>query len=175
MDAYHLAHRLCCDDALRHRDSYAYFYGAKGVVLTDATMEALWKAEPAYFAKYNAQQKAQIFRNSRGKVGYDCSGFVGWVCTGDHQYSTGQINNCKLVTTPALGVAGSILYTTFGGRGRHIGLDIGYGWCLDMGYESTDAIVASGNDSVRLTRIGETAWEKSGQTRVLDYTGASNL
>ena len=74
-----------------------------------------------------------------------------------------------------MGVAGSILYTTFGGRGRHIGLDIGYGWCLDMGYESTDAIVASGNDSVRLTRIGETAWEKSGQTRVLDYTGASNL
>ena len=162
-------------DAYRHRDAYAYFYGAKGQLLTDGVMTQLWNAEPAYFAKYTPAQKEQIFRNSRGKLGYDCSGFTGWVCTGDRQYSTGQIGNCKVVTTPAMGVAGSLLYTTFGGKGRHIGLDIGYGWCLDMGYESTDAIVASGNDSVRLTRIGETAWEKSGQTRVLDYTGASNL
>jgi hypothetical protein len=28
-------------DAYRHRDRYAYFYGAKGQVLTDATMDAL--------------------------------------------------------------------------------------------------------------------------------------
>ena len=72
-------------------------------------------------------------------------------------------------------MAGSVLYTTWGGKGRHIGLDIGYGFCLDMGYESTDAAVREGRDSVRLTRIAETAWEKSGRSRVLDYTGASNL
>jgi len=162
-------------NAYRNRDAYAYFYGAKGQMLTDAVMEALWQAEPAYFARYNATQKKEIFNNSRGKIGYDCSGFTGWVCTGDHQYSTGQINNCSVITTPALGVAGSLLYTTFGGKGRHIGIDIGYGYCLDMGYESTNAIVASNNHSVRLTRIAETAWEKSGQSNVLDYTGASNL
>lgn len=162
-------------NAYRHRDEYAYFYGAKGQRLDDATMQALWNAEPGYFAKYSAEQKAQIFRNSRGKIGIDCSAFTGWICTGDRQYSTGQINNCKLITTPALGVAGSLLYTTFGGRGRHIGLDIGYGYCLDAGYESTDAIVKSNNHSIRLTRIVETAWEKSGQSKLLDYTGASNL
>lgn len=162
-------------NAYRHRDEYAYFYGAKSQVLTDAVMDALIAAEPNYFKKYSAEQLAQIKRNSRGKIGIDCSGFTGWICTGDRQYSTGQINNCKLITTPALGVAGSLLYTTFGGRGRHIGLDIGYGYCLDTGYESTDAIVASNNHSIRLTRIAETAWEKSGQSNLLDYTGASNL
>lgn len=163
-------------DAYRHRDKYAYLYGCKGTFLADRqTILNFMAAEPAYFAKYTAEQKEQIIRNSIGKIGYDCSGFVGWVCTGDKQWSTGQINNCSKITTIRDGVAGSIVYTTFGGRGRHIGLDIGYGYCLDMGYESTDAIVASHNDSVRLTRLSETAWEKSGQTRVLDYTGASNL
>ena len=161
-------------DMYRHRDQYAYFYGCKGQVLTDATMNALIAAEPNYFAKYSAAEIEQIKRNSRGKVGYDCSGFTGH-CTGDMQWSTGQINNCSLITTPRDGVAGSLLYTTFGGKGRHIGLDIGYGYCLDMGYESTDAAVREGRDSVRLTRISETAWEKSGQSRLIDYTGATNL
>lgn len=162
-------------DAYRHRDKYAYFYGAKGVYLTDASMNALIAAEPAYFKKYSPEEIQQIKKNSRGKIGYDCSGFTGWICTGDKQYSAGQYNNCSVKTTPALGVAGSVLFTTWGGKGRHIGLDIGYGYCLDMGYESTDAIVASHNDSVRLTRISETAWENSGQSRLLDYTGATNL
>lgn len=162
-------------DAYRNRDKYAYFYGAKGQVLTDAVMDALINAEKAYFSKYTAEQIRQIKNNSRGKIGYDCSGFVGWHCTGDKRWSTGQIENCSKITSIRDGVAGSIVYTTFGGRGRHIGLDIGYGYCLDMGYESTDAIVASNNHSVRLTRLAETAWEKSGQSRVLDYTGASNL
>ena len=107
-------------------------------------------------------------------MGYDCSGFTGF-CTGDRQWSTGQINNCSVITTPEKGTEGSLLYTTFGGTGRHIGLDIGCGFCLDMGYESTDNNVLLKRDSVRLTRISETAWEKSGQTKVMDYTGATNL
>lgn len=161
-------------DMYRNRNAYAYFYGSKGQVLTDAVMDNLINAERAYFAKYSAEEMAQIRRNSRGKIGFDCSGFTGQ-CTGDKVWSTGQISNCSLITTPRDGVAGSLLYTTFGGKGRHIGLDIGYGFCLDMGYESTDAAVREGRDSVRLTRISETAWEKSGQSRVLDYTGATNL
>ena len=162
-------------DAYRFRDKYAYFYGAKGQLLTDQVMDNLINAEKAYFSKYSPEQIQQIKRNSRGKIGYDCSGFVGWICTGDKQWSTGQINNCSKITTIRDGVAGSIVYTTFGGKGRHIGLDIGYGYCLDMGYESTDAVVAANNHSVRLTRLAETAWEKSGQSRLLDYSGATNL
>ena len=158
----------------RHRAQYAYFYGAKGQRLTRQVMQNLIAAEPGYFSKYTKEQLEQIMRNSEGKIGYDCSGFVG-ECTGDRQWSTGQINNCSLITTPRDGVAGSILYTTFEGRGRHIGIDIGYGYALDTGYESTDAVVAANNHSIRLTRISETAWEKSGRTRLLDYTGATNL
>ena len=163
-------------DAYRNRDKYAYLYGCKGTFLADRqTILNFFAAEPGYFSKYSDEQKEQIIRNSIGKYGLDCSGFVGWICTFDRQWSTGQINNCKLITTPALGVAGSILYTTFGGKGRHIGIDIGYGYALDCGYESTDAVIAANNHSIRLTRIVETAWEKSGQSRLLDYTGATNL
>lgn len=32
-----------------HRDEYAYFYGAKGQVLTDDVMNTLITLEPAYF------------------------------------------------------------------------------------------------------------------------------
>ena len=162
--------------AYRNRNALCYLYGAKGTYLANRqAVLNFFAAEPGYFAKYTAEEKEQIIRNSIGKTAYDCSGFTGWVCTGDRQWSTGQINNCSLITTPALGVAGSLLYTTFGGKGRHISLDIGYGWCLDMGFESTDAVVARNDHSVRLTRISETAWEKSGRSRLLDYTGATNL
>lgn len=161
-------------DMYRNRENYAYFYGAKGVILSTAVMDALIAAEPNYFKKYSPEEIAQIKHNSVGKVGYDCSGFTGH-CTGDKQWSTGQINNCSKITTPAEGTEGSLLYTTFGGTGRHIGLDIGCGFCLDMGYESTDKNILLKRDSVRLTRISETAWEKSGQTKVMDYTGATNL
>lgn len=157
--------------AYTQRDRYAYFYGAKGQTLTDAAMNALWNAEPGYFSRYSAAEKAQIFNNSRGKMGYDCSGFTGWICTGDKQYSTGQIGNCsKIVQDTAKGVAGSLLYKN--STGRHIGLDIGYGYCLDIAAESTDANVASGNASIRLRKISEGGWEKSGQSKLIDYAGA---
>lgn len=158
----------------RWRENYAYFYGAKGVTLSDSVMDALIAAEPEYFKKYTPEEIRQIKKNSRGKIGHDCSSFTGF-CTGDKQWSTGQINNCSRITSPKDGTEGSLLYTTFGGIGRHIGLDIGCGFCLDMGYESTDENIRLKRDSVRLTRISETAWEKSGQTKVMDYTGATNL
>jgi len=37
----------------KDRDKYAYFYGAKGQVLTKKVMENLWNAEPGYFKKYS--------------------------------------------------------------------------------------------------------------------------
>lgn len=158
--------------------NFVYLYGAKGVRLTSRdVIEQYFAMEPAYFARYNAEEREQIIRNSVGpnKIAYDCSGFVGWLCTGDMQYSTGQINNADNVSGDlAAGPAGSILYTTYHGAGRHIGLDIGYGYCCDMAYESTDANIAAHRAGVRLYKIsdGITAWEKTGMSRVLDYTGA---
>lgn len=42
------------------RDKYCYFYGAKGQVLTDEVMNALWKAESGYFARYDTAKKIAI-------------------------------------------------------------------------------------------------------------------
>lgn len=53
----------------KERNKYCYFYGAKGQVMTDARMEALWQASPGYFSRYSATQKKQIFDYSRGKIG----------------------------------------------------------------------------------------------------------
>lgn len=158
-------------------NNFVYLYGAKGVRLDSrARIEEFFRMEPEYFnRKYSAEEKEQIIRNSLGRIAYDCSGFVGWLCTGDMQYSTGQINNADHVTSDlASGPAGSILYTTYHGAGRHIGLDIGYGYCCDMACESTDANIKAHKAGVRLYKIsdGICQWEKTGQSRVLDYTGA---
>lgn len=162
--------------AYTQRDKYVYLYGAKGTKLnTRADIEYFFKAEPAYFARYSAAEKEQIIKNSLGKIAYDCSGFVGWLCTGDKQYSTGQFNNNTFKTKDLVaGVAGSCLYTTYGGRGRHIGIDIGYGYCCDMAYESTDANIAAGKAGIRLYKIsdGICAWEWSFRSRLIDYAGS---
>lgn len=151
---------------------YVYFYGAKAIILTDENMDYLISAEPKYFSRYSKEEIAQIKKNSKGKIGVDCSGFVGWVCTGDKQYSAGQIANCTKWNTLKDGPTASILFTSWGGTGRHIGLDIGNGVCLQAGYESTDANIKAGRAGIFLSQISETAWEKSGESAVVDYTGA---
>ena len=151
-----------------HKDRFCYFYGAKGVgPLTDAQMEALWAAEPGYFSKYSAAQKRAIFDFSRGKIAYDCSGFTAKL-TGDMSYSVAQIGHCtNKKSDMALGEAGSLIFTTFGGKGRHIGVDIGYGYYLHFTREG---------ESCELGRFieGTTPWEVSGLCPLVDYTGATN-
>ena len=164
-----------CKDAMQmylDRDKYAYFYGAKGQKLTKDVMDYLWSAEPGHFKKYDAVDRAQIYRNSLNKIGLDCSGFVTRV-TGETGYSIEIYNKRTVETSLTDGVAGQFLFTTWGGTGRHIGLDApGYGFQLDMGWESTDANVAKKKDSVHLARIKDVAWEHSFQTAAVNYTGS---
>lgn len=141
---------------------YAYFYGAKGQILTDETMNALISAEPTYFAKYTTQQLEEIKAYSRGKIGYDCSGFVSAV-VGVENYSTGHYHAGAEKTTPLLGTEGNGLYTTFGGKGRHVGIDIGYGFFLHMPSEM---------HTVTLGRIADYNWEHSFHFANVDYKGA---
>lgn len=162
---------------------YVYFYGAKGMItdadgnrvpqiMTEAMMNELIRQSPGHFSKYSQAELEQIKKNSLGRIGIDCSGFTG-DCTGDEQWSTGQISNCSKYNTIAGGPTGSLLYTTWRDPAkRHIGLDIGNGYCLQAGYESTDAIVAKGLDGIFLSKISDWAWEKSGESKVVDYTGA---
>lgn len=143
-----------------HDSEYAYFYGAKGQILTDEVMESLWNAEPNYFARYNADQKKYIFDYSRNRIGYDCSGFIG-ALVDDMSYSGQQISNCSAITTPKDGVAGSLLW-----KPGHIGIDIGYGYFIHMPEEGR---------SVCIGKISEYDWKQSGRHKNVDYTGATNL
>ena len=155
----------------KDRDKYAYFYGAKGQKLTKSVMDALWNAEPDYFKKYSAAEKEQIYRNSLNKIGLDCSGFVTRV-TGETGYSIGIYNKRTKETSLNEGVAGQFLFTTFNGKGRHIGLDIGWGFTMDMGNESTDYQVSIHRDSVRMLNMGDVAWEHSFQTAAVNYNNS---
>ena len=91
---------------LANKEKYAYFYGAKGQLLTDAAMNALIKAEPKYFARYTKTQLEEIKEYSRGKIGFDCSGFITAI-SGVGGSSTTQWNNCMLNPCLQYGVAGA--------------------------------------------------------------------
>lgn len=156
---------------------YVYIYGAKNVRLTsEAQIRQYFKQEPNYFARYSEAEKAEIVRNSLGKIAVDCSGFTGWVCTGDQQYSIGQINNCYKYNSLAAGPTASIIFTTWGGTGRHIGLDVGgtgqgQGLCMHIGWESTDKAIQEGRAGILFEPIANRNWERSGQSNCVDYTG----
>lgn len=135
------------------KSDIAYLYGAKGQRCTEAVFEQLWAAEPNYFKKYNAQQKAEIKKFCIGKRVMDCSGFIN-ECVGQFNYSSGYWAKATDKTTPVAGLDGNILYTTFGGRGRHIGLDIGHGFFIHCPSEGK---------TLEIGVIADYQWEGSGR------------
>ena len=158
-------------------DNMVYFYGAKGCILTEDTMNYLIQAEPGYWRGYTEKEIAQIKHNSLGKIGGDCSYFTGWVAGEDHCYSIGQFVHCTEKTRDlAAGKAGSLLFTTYGGEGRHVGRDIGYGYFLHMAWPSTDQNIEEGKAGIVLDKIigGKISWEWSVLSDSIDYTGADN-
>lgn len=163
------------DNAIRAYKSgdYVYLYGAKDVLLTsEAQIREFFNRERAYFSRYTPEELNQIVRNSLGHRAADCSGFTGWVCTGDKQYSIGQTNNCSKYNSLQAGPTGSILFTTWGGTGRHIGLDVGNGLAMHIGWESTDKAIREGRAGILFEPISARAWERSGESRAVNYTGA---
>lgn len=143
---------------LVHSDEYAYFYGAKGERLDRAAMDRLYNAYPGRYSGWANEDKERLFAYCEGKIGYDCSGFVG-ALTGDMSYSGAQIGHCLIKTTPQDGVAGSVLY-----KNGHVGIDIGYGYFLHMPAEFR---------TIEIGKISEYDWEKSGEHGYIDYIGAS--
>ena len=150
--------------AWESREKYIYFYGAKGYILTPDMMDSLIQAEPDYFARYSPEDLKAIKARSLYKIGIDCSGFINLV-SGQYNYSTGYIAEALNLTTPDKGTWGNILYTTFGGTGRHIGLDIGAGRFMHIGTMGR---------TLEMGLIRDFAWEKSGQIRNVDYTLTSD-
>lgn len=146
-------------DLYAMRDSYAYFYGAKGQVLTDSVMETLWMCEPEYFSRYSAAEKEQIFDYSRMKTGIDCSGYINLIVCA-HKPSYVYYSEGVNKTTPQAGTWGNMLFTTFGGTGRHIGIDIGQGRFLHIPKEL---------HTIELGIIKDYPWEHSAQFKGISY------
>lgn len=149
-------------DVYLHRDKYAYFYGAKGQVMTENTMNALIAAEPAFFGKYTTAQLRQFKDFARGKIGYDCSGFVA-LCTGINTWSGGLWERCYDKTPDIYqGVAGSLLYMP-----GHVGLDIGYGFGLDFPRMGSTCELFRHLEGTR-------GWTGCGKLEGVAYDGADN-
>ena len=146
------------------KGNFAYFYGAKGQVLTQAVMDALVNCEKAYFTKYSPKELEAIYEYSRGKVGLDCSGFISEI-THIQNWSTGFWQDSLNKTTPVLGTWGNVLYTTHGGKGRHVGVDIGEGRFLHFPTEL---------HSCEQGFIRAYDWEGSGQIKGISYLLAGN-
>lgn len=143
-----------------NRERYAYFYGAKNVTLTEGVMNDLintyWKI---HFWRYTPDELRAIRDYSRGKIGLDCSGFITLISnvTGN---SLMQYNSCPVKMTIEAGKAGSLLYKT-----GHVGLDIGYGYCMHIPIEKHTFEIA------KIQAIGFTA---SGELPGYDYSEANN-
>lgn len=145
-----------------HREEYAYWYGAKGQVMTDSTMNALIAAEPEFFSKFTPYQIRQFKDYARGKIGLDCSGFVA-LCTGINTWSGGLWEACN-ERYPSVydGVAGSLLYMP-----GHVGLDIGYGYGLDFPRMGATCELFRHKERER-------SWTGCGKLTGIDYSGADN-
>jgi len=148
---------------LVHKEEYAYFYGAKGQLLTEAEMERLWNAEPEYFKKYDEPMKKKIFKYSKNKIGFDCSGFIGRV-TGCNTWSGSIWARCSKKSDNLFsGPAASILW-----KPGHVSLDIGYGYFVHFPSEL---------HSCEIGRISENLdfFQATGQlVTYIDYNGATN-
>lgn len=142
-----------------NRFSYAYFYGAKGEILTEKRMNELIATYPEYYSRFSVQALEEIKRYSRGKYGIDCSGFLTEI-TGIHGNSA-MLYECTVdKTTVENGKAGYMLY-----KKGHCGVDIGYGYCMHIG--------TSGN-TIEIAKIQKIGFTNSGAFPNYDYSNANN-
>lgn len=142
-----------------HRDWYAYLYGTDGQVCDDALVDRQVKRYPGHFVNRDIQA---IKAYSRGKVVFDCSGFIHSIFNAPDMSSRGLITIADHVTSDlASGPEGSVLY-----KPGHIGLDVGHGVFVDIAGEL---------DTFRLKVIREYDWSKSGMlSKYCNYNGSTN-
>lgn len=140
-----------------NRDSIAYLYGGDGRICT----EEYWKKWLLKYPKRIPEEKQEAIHDfTIGKRVFDCSQLVVECCQCPDMSSSTLIKRCNPVLEDlSLGPEASILWKT-----GHVGLDIGKGWALDIPTEG---------QSVRVRRISEGGWVKSGQLWVyVNYKNA---
>ena len=142
-----------------NRFSYAYFYGAKGEVLTEKRMNELIATYPEFYSRFSTQALEEIKRYSRGKRGLDCSGFLTEI-TGINGNSAQLYEATVDKTTVENGKAGYMLYKL-----GHCGVDIGYGYCMHIG---------SMGSTFEIAKIQSIGFTNSGAFPNYDYSKANN-
>ncbi len=151
--------------AYDNRAAYAYFYGAKNVVLSDQVMNDLIRTYwNEHFKRYDQRQLENIKNFSRNKIGLDCSGFITLI-SGLYGSSAMLYNSCPVKTSIEQGKAGSLLFKS-SGSGNHCGLDLGYGYCLHIPSEM---------HTIEITKIQAVGFTKSGELPGFDYSQAQNF
>ncbi len=149
-------------DLFTRREEIAYFMGAKVQVLTDELMDQLYKDYyDAHFKRYTLSEFEKIKKWSRGKLGMDCSGFVGYCVEDKWLYSGALWERCINKTSVKDCKAGSILY-----RVGHVGLDLGYGYQMDIPIEM---------QTLRITKNTLPGFTGGGEWHKADYSLASNI
>lgn len=139
------------------REKYAYLYGAKGELGTEEFIRNKFKQYPSYFAKYTKEQLEEIVEYSRGKILYDCSGFVCHCAGIPDAYSGKLIEECTKQTTDVREAqAGWLCY-----KKGHVGVDRGDGTFLHMSHELETIVV---------DRFSNYDWHKQGRLKGVDYS-----
>lgn len=141
------------------REKYRYMFGANGEVMTDARVDQLWDTYSYHYNTIGCTRQA-LKDYVRGKKCFDCSSFINYVTEADKDYYSGSLwASCKTRTTPRAGVAGSLLY-----KPGHVGLDIGYGLCLEFVNEFKD---------FQMNYITGRGFEGSGELPWIEYYGST--
>lgn len=111
-----------------NREKYAYLYGTKGQIGTDDFVRSMFAVYPDYFAKYSAAQKEDIVNYCRGKILYDCSGFV-CECAGIPDVYSGKLldDGSRKTKNMLDGKEGWLCY-----KKGHVGIDRGDGTFLHI-------------------------------------------
>ncbi len=111
-----------------NREKYAYLYGAKGQIGTDDFVRSMFAAYPDYYSKYSDEMKEEIVKYCRGKILYDCSGFV-CHCAGISDVYSGKLleDGQKKTKNMKDGKEGWLCY-----KKGHVGIDRGDGTFLHI-------------------------------------------
>ena len=157
-DSYMILRKAFKMDVNRFR--YAYFFGAKGEILTEKKMDELiaiyWNE---YYSRFSPQTLEEIKRYSKGKIGIDCSGFLTKI-TGLYGSSSMLYDATVDKTSVENGKAGYMLY-----KQGHCGVDIGYGYCMHIG---------SSGSTIEIAKIQDVGFTNSGAFPDYDYSKANN-
>lgn len=142
-----------------HKEWYAYLYGTDGQTCDDALVDKMVKKHTGHFINRDIDA---IKEYSRGKVVFDCSGFIHSIFNAPDRSAKGIIETCDAIYYNIANCPeGSVLY-----KPGHIGLDIGHGCFIDIAGEC---------DTFRLKVSREYDWTMAGVWgSYCDYTGATN-